>query len=457
MMPRWTLSEIAGMVDGRIVNADADAVLVTGVQFDSRKLKQGDLFVPIVADRDGHSFIDSAIGNGASATFWSNDEENIPEHFPVVIVEDTFIALTQFAKEYLKKVDPKVIGITGSNGKTTTKDMTEAVISQGYRTHKTQGNYNNQIGVPITVLTMTEDTEAIVLEMGMDRAGEIRTLSKLVEPDVAVITMIGESHIEFLGSREKIADAKLEIVEGLKNTGTLVYNGDEPLLNERVDKTFSTKTFGKGDQLALYATEIDSGIRSTSFRVNIRPDYEMTIPTPGKYNVQNALAAILVGMELNISLERAAYGLQSFQLTKNRLEWLDGQNGIHILNDAYNASPSSMKAVLDYFSTIEIDGNKIAVLGDIRELGHLSKELHQSIAKSISTRYIDTVVLYGTEMNYLYEALEASFDKDSLKYFENDKTKLTKYLKDITSKDDAILLKSSFGTDLLSVVEDLRI
>jgi len=456
-MPRWTLSEIAGMVDGRIVNADADAVLVTGVQFDSRKLKQGDLFVPIVADRDGHSFIDSAIGNGASATFWSNDEENIPEHFPVVIVEDTFIALTQFAKEYLKKVDPKVIGITGSNGKTTTKDMTEAVISQGYRTHKTQGNYNNQIGVPITVLTMTEDTEAIVLEMGMDRAGEIRTLSKLVEPDVAVITMIGESHIEFLGSREKIADAKLEIVEGLKNTGTLVYNGDEPLLNERVDKTFSTKTFGKGDQLALYATEIDSGIRSTSFRVNIRPDYEMTIPTPGKYNVQNALAAILVGMELNISLERAAYGLQSFQLTKNRLEWLDGQNGIHILNDAYNASPSSMKAVLDYFSTIEIDGNKIAVLGDIRELGHLSKELHQSIAKSISTRYIDTVVLYGTEMNYLYEALEASFDKDSLKYFENDKTKLTKYLKDITSKDDAILLKSSFGTDLLSVVEDLRI
>jgi len=456
-MPRWTLNEIAEMVDGRIVNAEADAVLVTGVQFDSRRLEQGDLFVPIVADRDGHSFIGSAIGKGASAAFWSNDEKNIPEHFPAIIVEDTFIALKQFAKGYLNKINPKVVGITGSNGKTTTKDMTEAVISQGYKTHKTKGNYNNQIGVPITVLTMPEDTEALVLEMGMDRAGEIHTLSTLVEPDVTVITMIGESHIEFLGSREKIADAKVEIVDGLKDTGILIYNGDESLLNERVDKDQRTKTFGKNDQLDLYATEIDSRMRSTSFTVNIQPNFEITIPTPGKYNVQNALAAILVGAEFNISLERAAYGLQSFQLTKNRLEWLDGLNGTHILNDAYNASPSSMKAVLDYFSTIEIEGNKIAVLGDIRELGHLSKELHQTIAESISKQEIDTVVLYGTEMKYLFDVLKQSFDNNSLKHFKGEKTELIKYLKDISRKDDAILLKSSFGTDLLGVVEELRI
>lgn len=457
----WKLSEIANAVNGKLVNASED-VAVTGIQFDSRKLKAGHLFVPLIAQRNGHDFIQSAIDNDAVGAFWSEDDKAIPMNFPVIKVDDTHRALIEFAKWHLNKINPLKVAITGSNGKTTTKDMVAAVLSEQYKTHKTQGNFNNDIGVPMTLLGMSTDTEAIVVEMGMDKVGEISELSQMVHPDIAIITMIGESHIEFFGSREKIAKAKVEILDGLNDEGLFIVNGDEPLLEGAITKLKNSngpktvKTFGTKDTNDLYSKNIETEKRQTSFNINLDLNKQLTIPTPGSYNVNNALSAILVGLHVKMPLDLIAKGLQGFQLTKNRLEWIDGVNGSSILNDAYNASPSSMKAVLDYFSTLEVKGKKIAVLGDIRELGELSEELHASIHKSIDPESIDVVYLYGVEMEALYQKLEKQFTDQTLIYIKEDQDELISKLKKQIQAEDAVLLKSSFGTNLLNVIEQIK-
>lgn len=451
----WKIQDITQAVGGQLVNASAD-VSVTGVQFDSRKVESGDLFVPLKAERDGHDFAQSAVDNGAVVAFWSAETAKAPADLALILVEDTYQAMIDFAKWHLNQVKPIKIAITGSNGKTTTKDMVAATVSEKYRTHKTDGNFNNEIGVPITVLSMPADTEVAVIEMGMDREGDISLLSRMIEPDIAIITMIGESHIEYFGSRDNIAKGKLGILDGLSEQGLFIVNGDEPLLESGHSKAPKVLTFGQNDTNDLYATEIVTEKRQTTFKVNTNPDKAITIPTPGSYNVTNALSALLVGLALELTLDQAAHGLQGFQLTKNRLEWLDGINGSQILNDAYNASPSSMKAVLDYYSTLEVEGQKIAVLGDIRELGDLSEELHASIAKSIDPALIDTVMLYGPEMNVLYNRLLDQFDNEKLIYFKEDKEALVSTLKEVLTPNDTVLLKSSFGTDLLSVVDQIK-
>lgn len=457
-MTKWTLNEIAEATNGVVYHAGNDSKVITDVSFDSRNLSEGSLFVPLVAERNGHEYIDSAIENGASAALWSDPIEQAPEGFAIIQVKDTLQAFQQFAKWYLKKVSPKVVGITGSNGKTTTKDMVEAVLSAKYKTYKTVGNFNNHIGLPYTILGMPADTEAVVLEMGMSQADEIRVLSTLAEPDVAVITMIGESHIEFFGSRDGIADAKMEIVDGLKPDGVLIYPGEEPLLTERAKKLpkESIRTFGKTDKENLYATHIEAKVRSTEFSVNLASGLVINLPTPGEYNVQNALAALLVGLEMDISIEESAEKLEQFQLTKNRLEWIEGLQGSQLLNDAYNASPSSMKAVLNYFSTIEATGKKIVVLGDILELGELSEEMHRSLAGSIDSKSIDQLVLYGANMGFVYDEVKENFDLENIRHFTDDKKPMIDYLRKTIQQDDVVLLKSSLGTGILDVVKELQ-
>lgn len=455
---KWTLKEIASATDGVLYHAEDENKEVVKAAFDSRSLPEGSLFVPLVAERNGHEYIESAISNGAAAALWSDPIEQAPKDLPIIQVEDTMKAFQQFAKWYLKKVDPKIIGVTGSNGKTTTKDMVEAVLSAKYKTHKTVGNFNNHIGLPYTILEMPADTEAVVLEMGMSEAGEIHVLSMLTEPDAAVITMIGESHIEFFGSRAGIADAKMEITDGLKPEGVLIYPGEEPLLAERTQKLSSERkrTFGKNEDQDLYALNVQSEMRQTSFSVNQAPGLTITLPMPGEYNVQNALAALLVGLEFDISIEQSAEKLAHFQLTKNRLEWLEGFNGAQLLNDAYNASPSSMKAVLRYFSSIESSGKKIVVLGDVLELGALSEELHKSIAEAIDPKAIDQLILYGTEMSVVYETVKEAFTLETIRHFSGDKTPMIDYLRKTIQPDDVVLLKSSLGTGVLNVVNELK-
>lgn len=458
----WNLFDIVKAVGGELINAPAEDIEISGVYHDSRELTKGSIFVPIIAERDGHDFIQDAIDKGAAASFWSADLKSAPKNLPLIKVEDTEEAFKMFGHWYLKQVNPKVVGITGSNGKTTTKDMTAAVLSQKYETHKTAGNENNQLGVPKTILSMPRTTEMLVLEMGMSSPGEITVHSQTAHPDAVAVTMIGESHIQaFDGSREKLTDEKMSILDGLKEDGLFLHPYHEKLIDERLDESIRDQTFGFDEQADIYAFDIVEKTEETSFSATLSVDdeekeLEITIPIPGKYNVNNALMAILFGLEFGVSLKEVKEGLEHFELTKNRLEWIDGVNETHLLNDSYNASPTSVKAALSYFSGINTEGDRIAVLGDVLELGEQSKELHESMAEAVDLEKYKAVLLYGEEMEALYHVLKARKKSDHVAHFSGDKELLIKELKKLAEPEDIILFKSSNGTDLLSVVDQLR-
>src|SRR5699024_6702382 len=400
------------------------------------------------------------MANGAATDCASRDSKEASIDIPLIQVADTEKALQDFAVWYLNKVGPKVVAITGSNGKTTSKDMTAAVLAMKYHTHQTSGNFNNELGVPLTILSMPANTEVLVLEMGMSEPGEIKFLSDLVQPDLAAITMIGESHIQAFGSEEKLAEEKISIISGLKAGGLLVYPEEQALITQLLPEDLERKMFGSkySPQVELYSSDIIEGIEETYFTVQDGQGEELAvkIPVPGSYNVQNALLAMTIGRIFGVSLQKAKIGLSQMKLTKNRLEWLEGKNGIRILNDAYNASPTSIKAVLQYFSQVKSAGEKILVLGDVLELGSLSKELHESLASSISLADYKSVYLYGNDMKYLYKKLQKQANEEGLYHFDGDKEALLEAIKERAEAGDLVLFKSSNGTGLLSIVEQLK-
>ena len=453
---KMQLAEIANALNSELDKGE-DTV-ITSVDFDSRKVTDNSLFVPLDGERDGHDFVDSAIANGASATLWKKGHPNKPKKIPVIKVEDPLTALQDLAQYYLKKVNPIVVGITGSNGKTTTKDMVAAVLSKRFNVHKTQANFNNEIGVPITILEMKPSTEILVLEMGMDRAGQLHHLSSLVKPDVCVITMIGEAHIEFFGSRDKIADAKMEITDYLKEDGEFIFNGDEPLLRERAEKITQEKaTFGFKEDDTIYATEWHSGMHQSNFKVQ-NSDQEFIIPMIGKHNVSNAMAAISVGRRFGESDEEIAQALAHFTPTANRMEWETGDLGEAIMSDIYNSNPTAVSAVVTAFGQVEVknNGKRIAVLGDMLELGSKSPELHAGLASDLNPKIINEVYLYGSEMKNLYEALTDKYDAEHLHYYPTDKMdSMIEALNNDIKPDDIIVLKGSHGMHLEKVLQRL--
>ena len=427
---------------------------VTGLEFDSRLIQRGNLFVPLSGTNDGHLFADQAMANGAVAAFWSSLEE-APEGLRIIEVRDTLEAMQQLAVYYLKKMNPSVIGITGSNGKTTTKDMTEAVLSQKFPTYKTQGNYNNEIGLPYTILHMPDDTQKLILEMGMDHAGEIAFLSKLAQPDVAAITMIGEAHIEHLGSRQGIAKAKMEIVQGLKAEGLLLIPNEEPLLKPLLEGLSQTiETFGWEPDADYQGRVVRSGKQETTFAVSVFEE-PMAIPLPGSYNVTNALLAAGIGRWFGLSEEEIRQGLNSLKLTKNRTEWLKAGNGLEILSDVYNANPTAMRLVVDNFRQMPVTGNRIAVLGDMLELGPDSAQMHQSVGEFLHPDEISEVFLYGAEMSSLYEEVRPRYGEKAHYYRKNQKRDMIADLKSHLTPQDMVVVKGSNGMGLLEVVTAL--
>ena len=299
---KMQLSEIAKTVSAQNDISAWQTVEISSVAFDSRELKPGALFVPLVGERDGHTFIDKAIENGAAATFWQADHGDVPTDIPVIVVDDALKALQALSKHYLLKINPRVVAITGSNGKTTTKDMVASILATQFNVTKTQDNFNNEIGVPITILSMEPNTEMLVVEMGMDRPGQLDFLSRLVAPDIAIITMIGEAHIEFFGTRDKIADAKMEIVNGLKDDGLFIYDGDEPLLQQRAQTVSQRQlTFGHSAEDDVNETAMTPTPVNTTFTTNLWPDTTFDVPMIGDYNVNNALAALCVAKTYRIA------------------------------------------------------------------------------------------------------------------------------------------------------------
>ena len=454
---KMQLAEIAKALNTTCVGDEQ--TVITSVAFDSRKITDGGLFVPLVGDRDGHDFINSAINNGASATLWQTGHPNKPENIAVLEVDDPLQAMQDLARYYLRKVNPTVVGITGSNGKTTTKDMIAAVLSKRFNVHKTQANFNNEIGVPMTILEMKPNTEILVLEMGMDRPGQLHHLSELTHPDVTVITMIGEAHIEFFGTRDKIADAKMEITDFLREDGEFIYNGDEPLLRERAEKLSQAKaTFGFEKDDTVYATGFKSYKHHATFTVN-DSEQQFSIPMIGKHNVSNAMAALSVGRHFGESDEEIAASLSNYTPTANRMEWEKGDVGEDIMSDIYNSNPTAVRAVITSFGQIEVpEGNRrIAVLGDMLELGEKSAELHRNLEDCLDPQVINEVYLYGTEMKNLYDALEDKYDAEHLHYYDRDQMqRMIEDLKNDIKPHDIVVLKGSHGMHLEKVVERLR-
>ncbi|NBI29419.1 UDP-N-acetylmuramoyl-tripeptide--D-alanyl-D-alanine ligase [Chengkuizengella marina] len=454
--------DIINMLNAEQFTQLKDTVIIYGVSTDSRNIKQGSLFIPIVGDHfDGHLFVEEAFRKGATAALWQEDHGSPPENIPIIIVEDTLLALQQLAKQYKKQVDVRVIAITGSNGKTTTKDMIASILSTTYKVHKTDGNYNNQIGLPLTLLQMKEDTQFAVLEMGMSGREEIDLLSKLAEPEIAIITNIGEAHLLQLGSREEIARAKLEIINGLKQEGLFIYPGDEPLLKNISELGYhlppSTKQirFGKKKSNEIYPTFIEMEQEGVYFGINNSQPKDYYIPLIGKHNVMNATAAIAVSQYLDIKKEDIINGLSQLQISSMRTQKLRSNSGFVLINDAYNSSPNALKAAIDMLEELRGYEHKIIVLGDMLELGENEKEMHRDIGRRLDPQRIDYVFTYGNlAKEAAIEALN-HYSIDHVKSFE-DKEKLLKEILTVVTENDVILIKGSRGMKLEDVVGELK-
>ncbi|WP_077622110.1 UDP-N-acetylmuramoyl-tripeptide--D-alanyl-D-alanine ligase [Sediminibacillus massiliensis] len=423
------------------------------VTTDSRKKAEKSLFVPIKGESfDGHEFIKGAFDNGAVAALWAEGvplPSFLPNDFPVFFVKDTIQGLQTLAHEYRKNIDPVVIGVTGSNGKTTTKDLIGTVLSSHYRTHRTQGNLNNHIGLPLTILSMPRETEMLVLEMGMSQFREIEVLSNIALPDYGVITNIGESHIEYLGSREGIAQAKSEILAGMQADGLLLIDGDEPLLAKLKERD-NVLTCGFNTDNEVVARELQMGKEDTTFLLGSE---RFRLKMLGEHNVKNALFAISIAEKLSIPKEKVRKALANLQLTGMRFELIEGLNGATIINDAYNASPTSMKASINVVKKMTPYDRKVLVLGDIFELGERSKGLHREVAEVI-TEEIDVLLTIGHDAVEISKAVKEKGLDIELTHF-NTVGDLQQSISGFLSEGTLILLKASRGMKLEQLLEEM--
>jgi len=345
-MKPFTLAEISGITGGKIIQGNPDAVF-RSVSTDSRNIREGDLFFALAGERyDAHSFLEEAAGAGAGGLVISRRVE-LPAGLPVLMVNDTLASLQVLAFNNRQSCDAAVVGITGSTGKTSTKDMVASVLAVRFNTLKTRGNLNNEIGLPLTLLAMDGDCQAAVVEMAMRGAGEIDALSRLARPNGAVITNIGETHLELLGTVSNIASAKGEILEHIPPDGFAVLNAESPFIRREAGRCRGKVVFFGIEQRAdIMAVNIRPRGAGSRFRaVFDGGDGEFYLPVPGRHNVMNALAAIGVGLEMGLSAEEIARGLAGVSLTGMRLEILEA-GGLKVINDAYNASPASTRAAL---------------------------------------------------------------------------------------------------------------
>ncbi|ARJ50246.1 UDP-N-acetylmuramoyl-tripeptide--D-alanyl-D-alanine ligase [Staphylococcus lutrae] len=427
-------------------------VEIHGVTIDSRKIQPGQLFIPFKGENvDGHQYCAQALKDGANATFFQQDAATTPpESGPVIYVKDTLVALQQLAQAYLQYVAPTVIAVTGSNGKTTTKDMLENVLSAQYRVQKTQGNYNNEIGMPLTILELDVNTEVSILEMGMSGFHEIELLTNIARPDFAIITNIGESHMQDLGSRAGIAQAKFEIVSGLKDTGYLIYDGDEPLLQPHVATLDTTHVIsvGLGAANDMQCKMIAHDETGMTFTINDEATY--TLPILGEHNIRNATIAITVAQLLGLDQAIIQQQLSQLQLTAMRMQKFTTANGAIVINDAYNASPTSMKAAID---TLELmPGDKILVLGDVLELGEHSEQLHTSIGAYLEGKTIDQLYTYGDNAKAIHDKGKR-FVREAIHF--DTKPDMIRHLTSVVKANHAVLVKASRGMRLEEVVDAL--
>ena len=449
------LYEIAEVLSAKNDVTQFENVALRNAEFDSRLIESGDLFVPLKGARDGHDFIATAFAQGAAATL---SERPVAEG-AYILVDDVLTAFQCLAQYYLEKMQVDVLAVTGSNGKTTTKDMLAQLLATTYKTYKTQGNYNNEIGLPYTVLHMPENTEKLVLEMGQDHLGDIHLLSELAKPKTGIVTLVGEAHLEFFGSRAEIAQGKMQIADGLRKDGLLIVPADK-IVNEFLPADCKLVRFGPDADIFLMRLEERKD--SLSFDCNFL-EQRIDLPVTGKYNATNAMIAAYAALQEGVSEAAIAQAFSELELTRNRTEWKKAGNGADILSDVYNANPTAMRLILETFSTIPANpgGRKLAVLADMKELGADAKSMHGSMITSLNPEIVTDLFLYGQDMEALYDYAKEIYPPGKVHYFiKNDEKDQFEQLKQAVREKltpaDQILLKGSNSMNLAKLVEDLE-
>ena len=454
------VEDIINVTKGRLITGNKNMECINFSK-DTRTIEQGDIYIGIKGENfDGSKFWKKAIENGASGVIVQNieiteEEKKQYKEKVIIVVEDSLKALYEIAKFKRNMYDIPVIAITGSVGKTSTKDIVASVVSNKYKTLKTEGNNNNNIGLPLTILKL-RNHEAMVIEMGMNHFREIALLTEIAKPTLAVITNIGTSHIGILGSRENILKAKLEILEGMKKP-KIIINNDNDLLHkwyEENKEKIEIHTYGIEKQSDINAKDIEMDENSSKFTVDINnKKVEIEVPVGGEHFIYNALCATEVGKVLGLTEEQIKKGIKEFELTKKRMDIRTLQNGAILINDSYNASYESMSASINYLENHN-GTRKIAVLGDMFELGEYSKELHEKVGETVAQKNIDILICSGEESKNIIKKVNEKNPKIKTILLNNNE-EILKKLQEILKEGDVVLVKASNGMKFYEICQKL--
>lgn len=444
--------DLVEATNGKLLCGDSEAP-VARIKLDSRQVESGDLFVPIIGERvDGHKFISQVLELGAAAVLTSEHDE-VPADCSKgawIRVEDTKAALQDIGRYLRARLSLPLVGVTGSVGKTTTREMIAAALSAKHRVYKTPGNSNSQVGVPITISEISEQDEIGVIELGMSEPGELTVIAKIARIDMAVITNIGITHIEQLGSRENIYKEKMTIQDGLREDGVLILNGDDDMLcNTKGKSGVKTVYYGTGANCDFRAENINLNDGPAKFTaVHGKDRQEVVLGVMGMHNVMNALAAIAVCYENGMTMEEAAQGLKTFHGFKGRQQIHAGIK-YTILDDSYNASPASMKASLDVFQTLKPGSRHVAVLADMKELGDKVIEYHHEVGVHTANTGVNLVITLGEACHALAEGVKSVSDIPVVEFTNKDE--MVSYLDANLEYGDCVLFKGSNSMELSAV------
>jgi UDP-N-acetylmuramoyl-tripeptide--D-alanyl-D-alanine ligase len=454
-MNRLTIAQIAEFAGGSLSSGDG-TILVDKVSTDSRTIKLGELFVALRGENfDGHNFIEAVAATGAAgAIVDSTWKGKVPQKFAVIRTKDTLLAYQQLAANYRKSLKLSVVAITGSNGKTSTKDFAAAVLARRFRVTKTQGNFNNHVGLPRTILEATSQDEVAVWEIGMNHPGEVATLAKIAAPDVGIITNIGVAHIEFMGSRERIAEEKGALAEAIGAEGTVILNADDPFTNGIAARAPGKVILAGTTGGTIRAGEVNQSGSGTDFTI-LEDAHRCRgqLPVPGLHMVQNALLAVAAGRVFGLSLEECAAGLVAAPLTKARLQ-VKEVRGVQFLDDSYNANPDSMKAALRTLVELDTDGQRIAVLGEMRELGDESERGHREVGETAAVLKVDHLIAIGNVAASIAEAAKQAGLENSATVASN--AEAAELLTELAAPGDLVLIKGSRLARTEQVIEAFR-
>jgi UDP-N-acetylmuramoyl-tripeptide--D-alanyl-D-alanine ligase len=451
-MNRLSILQIAEFADAVVSCGDGKS-LIDKISTDSRTLKPGELFVALAGENfDGHNFVESASTAGAAgAIVDSNWKGKTPGNFALIRAKDTLQAYQELAANYRKSLTLDVVAITGSNGKTSTKDFTAAVLARRFRVTKTEGNFNNHVGLPRTILEATSRDEVAVWEIGMNHPGEVAALAKLAAPDVAVITNIGVAHIEFMGSRERIAEEKGALAEAVGTQGTVILNADDPFTKGIAARTHAKVILAGTTAGTIRSNEISQSDSGTDFTIlEGAHRCRAHLPVPGLHMVQNALLAVATGRVFGLSIEDCADGLVTAPLTKARLQ-IREIHGVRFIDDSYNANPDSMRAALRTLVELDADGKRIAVLGEMKELGSASELAHREVGETAATFRIDRLITIGDTAEVIAQGARAGgLEKTAAVRSTREAAEL---LGEIAEPGDLILVKGSRSARTEQVIE----